>query len=79
MNDIPTRERKSGITNKKRSILNYMRSKTSNKVEFKTMISEANDIDLEEEMHNEELNDLPIPPPHSNKSKKYCIDTKTKV
>ena len=78
MNDMP-RDRKCAVFDKKRSQINYIKSDSAKDINFTKRFNNTGEIDLNEILIEKSADDLPNPPVHSNKSKKYCIETKTKV
>ena len=68
------RSRKYAVVDKRKSNMNYL---------FDNSIQKSQDdkIDLQNNLISDGLiyNEIPNPPKHSNKEKKYCIETKDKV
>jgi len=72
MNSL-SRERKCAVVDKKKSLLNYIKSddKSENTQEALKRLSQNIDFNVQEELKNTELEDLPSPPSHSNIEKNY--------
>lgn len=72
MNNI-SRERKCAVVDKKKSLLNYIKSddKSENTQEAVKRLSQNVNFNIQEELKNNEIEDLPNPPNHSNIEKNY--------
>lgn len=76
MNSLP-RERKCAVVDKKKSLLNYIKSdsNTESKQEALKRLSQNPSINIEQMLKGLEIEDLPMPPVHSNTEKNYKSDS----
>ncbi len=74
------RERKCAVIDKKKSLMNYIKSDSNNenKQEALKRLSQNQNININEMLKKEETEDLPMPPVHSNTEKVYKIDLENK-
>jgi hypothetical protein len=74
------RERKCAVVDKKKSLINYIKSDNNNdnKQEALKRLSQNSNISIEEILKISETEDLPTPPVHSNSEKIYKSDKENK-
>ena len=74
------RERKCAVVDKKKSLINYIKSEsnTENKQEALKRLSQNPNINIDEMLKKAETEDLPMPPVHSNTEKVYKSDLENK-
>lgn len=74
------RERKCAVVDKKKSLMNYIKSDSNNenKQEALKRLSQNQNINIDEMLKKAESEDLPIPPVHSNTEKVYKSDLENK-
>ncbi len=80
MNSLP-RERKCAVVDKKKSLINYLKSdsNTENKQEAVKRLSQNQKIDIDEILKKSNTEeDLPLPPAHSKTEKIYKSDSESK-
>lgn len=72
MNSLP-RERKCAVVDKKKSLINYMKSNSNsdNKQEAIKRLTQNSNLNIEEILKKAETDNLPMPPMHSNTEKVF--------
>lgn len=75
MNSLP-RERKCAVVDKKKSLINYMKSDSNveNKQEALKRFSQNPNLNIDEILKKADTEDLPMPPVHSNAPKVFKSD-----